>query len=125
MKLNLFILFLYLDFHNPLTNLMKNILLDLPFSRKCESEADYIGLLLMAKSCYNPEESIELWKRMAQNNSNNSQNLTSFLSTHPSHSKRIENLRSWLPEAKEIFDNSECYNYLLSSFYNKQRPQYN
>ena len=81
-----------IDFHNPLTNLMKNILLDLPFSRKCESEADYIGLLLMAKSCYNPEESIELWKRMAQNNSN-SQNLTSFLSTHPSHSKRIENLR--------------------------------
>lgn len=98
---------------------MKNVLLDLPFSRKCESEADYIGLLLMAKSCYDPEEAIELWKRMAENNNTD---LISFLSTHPSHSKRIEDIRSWLPRAKEIFDNSECNTILLTSLYNKPRP---
>lgn len=102
---------------------MKNVLLDLPFSRNCENEADYIGLLLMAKSCYDPEEAIELWKRMAENNNTNGDDLISFLSTHPSHSKRIENLRSWLPGAKEVFADSECNNILLKSFYNKSRPK--
>ena len=108
-----------IDFHNPLTNLMKNVLLDLPFSRKCESEADYIGLLLMAKSCYNPEESIKLWKRMAENSTEIEQNVNSFLSTHPSHLKRIANLRSWMPKAREIFENSECEGLLFKTFYNK------
>lgn len=103
---------------------MKNVLLDLPFSRKCETEADYIGLLLMAKSCYNPEEAVELWKRMASVNNSAAQNAASFLSTHPSHKKRIENIRSWLPEAKTLFDNSECYNSLFSSFYNKSNSHY-
>ena len=103
-----------LDFHNPLTGLMKNILLDLPFSRKCENEADYIGLLLMAKSCYDPDEAIKLWQRMSNNNI--TIELASFLSTHPSHSRRIENLRSWLPEAKTIFSNSDCNDSLFSVF---------
>lgn len=101
---------------------MKSVLVDLPFSRTCESEADFIGLLLMAKSCYDPEEAIELWKRMDENDISTNHNLISFLSTHPSHSKRIENIRSWLPRAKEIFDKSECNNFLLASFYNKSRP---
>ena len=38
----------------------------LPFSRKLESEADYIGLLLMAQACYDPNAAIEMWKRMSQ-----------------------------------------------------------
>ena len=97
---------------------MKNVLLDLPFSRKCENEADYIGLLLMAKSCYNPEEAVNLWQRMSDK-SKISPEIASFLSTHPSHKRRIENIRSWLPEAKGIFHSSECNDHLFSYFNKK------
>lgn len=100
---------------------MKNVLLDLPFSRKCEKEADYIGLLLMAKSCYNPEEAINLWQRMSDK-SKISPEITTFLSTHPSHKKRIENIRSWLPEARELFHNSDCQVFLFYPF-NKKSSQ--
>lgn len=107
--------------HNPFTNFMKTILLDLPFSRKCENEADYIGLLMMARSCYNPVEAINLWKRMSEQ-SNNNPEFSTFLSTHPSHKRRIENIRSWLPEANELRHRSECHDYLFS-FYNKKRER--
>ena len=35
-----------------------------PASRKQESEADYIGLMMMAKSCYDPGEAVKVWERM-------------------------------------------------------------
>jgi metalloendopeptidase OMA1, mitochondrial len=108
--------------NNPLANFLKNVLLDLPFSRKCEKEADYIGLLLMAKACYNPEEAVNLWQRMSDNSKANPE-LAAFLSTHPSHKKRIESIRSWLPEAKELFYKSECHDSLFASF-NKNRFKY-
>lgn len=101
---------------------MKNILLDLPFSRKCESEADYIGLLLMSKSCYDPEEAIYLWKRMSDKSKNDSK-LGSFFSTHPSHSKRIENLRLWMPEAKKLYCETECSDFLFN-YFNKKYSNY-
>lgn len=97
---------------------MKTILLDLPFSRKCESEADYIGLLLMAKACYDPEEAVDLWRRMSKISTNNPP-LGSFLSTHPSHKERIENIQEWLDEAKQIYDSSGCFNQSWHNF-NKQ-----
>lgn len=52
----------------------------MPFSRSCESEADHIGLLLMAQACYNPEAAISMWERMgrAQKDAPNE-----YLSTHP------------------------------------------
>ncbi len=97
---------------------MKTILLDLPFSRKCESEADYIGLLLMAKSCYDPEEASELWKRMSKMSASDPA-LASFLSTHPSHRKRIEDINNWLKEARKIYESSGCLNSAWYDF-NKQ-----
>lgn len=108
------------ELHNPLTNLMKNVLVDLPFSRKCESEADYIGLLLMARACYNPEESIKLWHRMSDMSAKEAIAI-SLLSTHPSNSARIEKLRSWLPEARKLFFASECQNELFYSFNKRSR----
>lgn len=108
------------EFHNPLTSFMKNVLLDLPFSRKCESEADYIGLLLMSKSCYDPDEAIKLWQRMSER-CNSSPDVSSFFSTHPSNTKRIENIRSWLPEARALFNSSECNDFLFNSFINRNR----
>ncbi len=68
----------------------------LPFSRSHESEADYIGLLLAAEAGYDPREAVLLWKRMAESSKGSP---PEFLSTHPTHETRIENLQKWMPEA--------------------------
>ncbi|MDR2630159.1 MAG: M48 family metallopeptidase [Spirochaetaceae bacterium] len=70
----------------------------LPFSRSHESEADHIGLILMAVAGYDPEESIPFWERMSNQSGGST---PEFLSTHPSDSRRIGDLRRWIPEAKE------------------------
>jgi predicted Zn-dependent protease len=62
----------------------------LPFGRTHESEADLIGLDLMAKAGFDPKQSINLWQNMAKANSGNRQ--PEFLSTHPLPSTRIKNL---------------------------------
>jgi len=69
----------------------------LPFSRKHESEADEIGLYLMAMAGYNPNEADPFWKRM---NSMGGSRPPEFLSTHPDPAKRSETLRRLVPRAK-------------------------
>jgi predicted Zn-dependent protease len=70
----------------------------LPFSRAHETEADKIGLILMAIAGYNPDEAAQLWKRMKANSGGESP--PEFLSTHPSNDRRIENLITLAPMAK-------------------------
>jgi predicted Zn-dependent protease len=70
----------------------------LPFSRSHESEADKIGLILMAIAGYNPEASVPFWKRMGE--ASGGQEPAEFMSTHPSHNTRVSNLTKWIPEAK-------------------------
>lgn len=72
----------------------------LKFSRDQESEADHIGLMLMAKAGYDPKEALEFWKRM-QANAQGSQ--PEFLSTHPSDSTRIANIQHLLPQAQALY----------------------
>ena len=72
----------------------------LPFSRNHETEADKIGLTLMAIAGYNPEESITFWSRMAAKSSG--QAPPEFMSTHPSDATRIANLKVLIPEAKAL-----------------------
>ncbi|NGZ02021.1 MAG: peptidase [Nitrospira sp. WS238] len=73
----------------------------LPFSRKHESEADYVGILLAADAGYDPRESVALWERMGQ--ATGGGGTSEFLSTHPSHDTRIEQLKKWMPEAMVIY----------------------
>lgn len=73
----------------------------LPFSRKHESEADYIGILLAADAGYDPRESVGLWERMAQVSGGGGP--AEFMSTHPGHETRIEQLKMWMPEAMAIY----------------------
>lgn len=72
----------------------------LPFSRLHESEADIIGLDLMAKAGFNPKESVNLWLKMAQ--ASQGQNPAEFLSTHPSHDTRIQELQEHMPQALQF-----------------------
>lgn len=76
-----------------------------PGSRAQESEADYIGLLMMAESCYNPEAAMELWARMEKEEQGAP---PQFLSTHPSNHNRLEKIREWLPEADMKREEGDC-----------------
>ena len=70
----------------------------LPFSRSHESEADKIGLTIMAIAGYNPETAITFWSRMAAASGGNKP--AEFMSTHPSDETRIANIRRLIPQAK-------------------------
>jgi predicted Zn-dependent protease len=75
----------------------------MPFSRKHESEADEIGLLYMARAGYDPRESIRFWQRME--NAGGAQP-PEFLSSHPSHGTRIQQLEAEMPKAVEEYSKS-------------------
>jgi predicted Zn-dependent protease len=77
----------------------------LPFSRAQESEADAIGLDLMAKAGFDPQQSVELWKNMKQASGGNAP--AEFLSTHPSDVSRIQDLQARMPEALKEYQAAE------------------
>ena len=70
----------------------------LPFSRSHETEADEIGLTLMAIAGYNPETSVAFWERMSANSGGAAP--AEIMSTHPSDATRIANLKKLIPKAK-------------------------
>jgi predicted Zn-dependent protease len=74
----------------------------LPYSRVQESEADRIGLILMAKAGYDPKLALQFWERFATGKKDQTQ-IPQFLSTHPSDATRIQNMRAFLPEAEGYY----------------------
>lgn len=74
----------------------------LPYSRTQESEADKIGLILMAKAGYDPYAAVDFWKRMLEQ----SKGRKSFelLATHPGDEKRIREIEAFLPIAMEYYN---------------------
>jgi len=74
----------------------------LPWGRAQESEADHLGLILMAKAGYDPHAARDLWVRMA-NLSQGSGKPPEFLSTHPSEATRITQIEAWMPEAVQYY----------------------
>jgi predicted Zn-dependent protease len=83
----------------------------LPNSREQETEADFIGLQLMAKAGYDPREAVPFWERMSGCprkmigrfcfRSQNS--IPEFLSTHPSDITRINQIEAWIPQAMRYY----------------------
>jgi predicted Zn-dependent protease len=72
----------------------------LPFSRTHEYEADEMGLYFMAMAGYDPNQSIDFWKAMAQNSTSKT---PEFLSTHPLDENRIKRISEKLPEALKYY----------------------
>jgi metalloendopeptidase OMA1, mitochondrial len=83
----------------------------LPFGRKQESEADYIGLKLMAQAGYDPREAVPFWERMSgcprqminKVCFRSQHTIPEFLSTHPSDIARINQIEAWIPEALKYY----------------------
>ncbi|MBK9730189.1 MAG: M48 family metallopeptidase [Chitinophagaceae bacterium] len=73
----------------------------LPFSRMQESEADKIGLVLMAIAGYDPNEAVGLWERMKALSAGSA--VPEFMSTHPSDQTRIDAIKKFLPEAMKYY----------------------
>ncbi|RMH37544.1 MAG: M48 family peptidase [Nitrospirae bacterium] len=90
----------------------------LPNSRAQESEADFIGLQLMAKAGYDPREAIAFWERMSgcprkmigkfcfRSNAA----IPEFLSTHPSDVTRINQLEAWIPRVLPLYESQKARN---------------
>ena len=78
----------------------------LPFSRTHESEADLIGVELMAESGFDPRESVKLWENMAKAGGQPPE----FLSTHPSSSTRIKDLNARMPRALDAYTKAQAAN---------------
>ena len=65
-----------------------------PFTRKQESEADYLGMIFSSLSGHDIRETVKLWERMKE--LNKGKEPPEFMSTHPSSDNRIKNLNNWM-----------------------------
>lgn len=91
-------------------NILANLGIGLPWSREDELQADLGGLFLLANAGYDPQEAPAFWERMSAMTGGGSSGLEEYLSTHPSHERRIEQLRANLPEAMQLYESASRKN---------------
>ena len=78
----------------------KQLTLDLPYSRRMETEADIFGLELAARAGYNPSAALTLWQKMAANGAGQG---SAFFSTHPSAADRTSRIQAALPQVMPLY----------------------
>jgi hypothetical protein len=71
----------------------------LPNSREAENEADQIGIELAARAGFDPRGAVSVWKKMQSQGDK----MPEFLSTHPSHETRIQNLSALVPRVDPLY----------------------
>ena len=71
----------------------------LPYSRKHEYEADYMGIVFMELAGFDSKAAVDFWEKMSSLSGGST---PEFLSTHPSDAKRVANLQNKIPEAKSL-----------------------
>ncbi|KAF0852516.1 mitochondrial Oma1 zinc metallopeptidase-like protein [Andalucia godoyi] len=81
-------------------NLITQIAFELPNSRKMELEADRMGLILMARACYDPSSAPKVFRKLGKGDSRSA--IGAYLSTHPVSDDRIQNIQKHLEEAMQI-----------------------
>ncbi|MEQ1544661.1 M48 family metallopeptidase [Methyloglobulus sp.] len=77
-----------------------------PYGRTQESEADIIGVDLMAKAGFDPRFSVSLWQKMAQ--ATQGKQTVEFMSTHPSHATRIQDLEQHMQQAMGLYQQAQA-----------------
>jgi predicted Zn-dependent protease len=87
-----------------LANQVASVTFQLPHSREQESEADTIGLELMARAGYDPNAAVSVWKKMLAANQGGT---PQFLSTHPSPQTRIQDLQALVPKVMPLYQNKK------------------
>ncbi|KAI5741041.1 hypothetical protein M8J76_009809 [Diaphorina citri] len=89
---------------------LKSIIFELPFEREMETEADEVGLKLMARACYDVRVAPFFWQKMALKETQDQvgPKMEEYLSTHPSHENRANNLESKMKEALDIRKECNC-----------------
>jgi predicted Zn-dependent protease len=83
-----------------LAGMVANVTFGLPHSRTHETEADLMGLELMARAGYNPNAAVSVWRKMSEATKGNP---PEFLSTHPSSSSRIRDIRLNVPRVMPLY----------------------
>ncbi|KJE88359.1 hypothetical protein CAOG_00021 [Capsaspora owczarzaki ATCC 30864] len=109
------------DWNSALLSSVFKVAAELPLSRSRETEADLIGLMLMARACFNIDEAQQVWKRFddlahQDNPVDRAEKLKSWLSTHPSHSERLKNFDpkgEWMAKARVEQDKACLYGQAL------------
>ncbi|KAJ5755433.1 hypothetical protein N7533_004976 [Penicillium manginii] len=100
-----FLVSMLFDVSGQLSSMMVNLMWSLPNSRTQEAEADHMGLMMMAKACFDPSAAVRLWHRMQMQEKGVP---LQFMSTHPSSYNREEAIRGWLERAEGVYLDSDC-----------------
>lgn len=85
-------------------SLLLSTITHMSFSRKMEIEADYLGLILMARAGYDPFTAFAFWERFSKIHGENDSYIASWFSTHPSDKERILELKKHKEEAWKEYE---------------------
>lgn len=88
-----------------LDDILIQLALELPSSRQMETEADHVGVMMMAKACFKPSSALSVWERMVAMEKHQGGSVPELLSTHPASEHRIRNIQKLLPEAETLKEN--------------------